>query len=73
MTPASSEAKPKCKTHGTFLEDTDCPRCRGNGYTDSDIEELDNPASWHDGRCHTCGGTGEVKEWYCPDCEVEDD
>ena len=61
----------ECQKHKVPLEDVDCPRCRGNGATDSDLDELDNPISWHDGKCHYCKGHGILAAASCPDCEQE--
>ena len=48
-----------------------CYRCGGNGYTDHDLEEMDNPIAWHnDGNCWQCRGTGNGS-LECPLCEEE--
>ena len=49
----------------------ECRRCDGNGYTESDIEEMYEPLAWHsDGRCYMCRGTGKGF-LECPICEEE--
>lgn len=49
----------------------DCHRCGGNGFMDSDLEDMDDPISWHsDGRCYSCRGTGDGF-LECPDCEED--
>ena len=61
-----------CEKHKTAYEDVDCYRCGGDGHTQSDIEEMDNPIAWHDdGNCYMCKGTGSLLNWSCPDCEQE--
>ena len=60
-----------CEKHKVPYEDTDCGRCNGNGYTDSDIEDMDNPIEWADGNCFQCKGSGVLKDWSCPTCDEE--
>jgi hypothetical protein len=49
----------------------ECYRCGGDGYTDSDIDEMNDPMSWHsDGNCWQCKGTGRGF-LECHVCEME--
>ena len=50
-----------CKKHPKVqMTRGDCGRCGGDGYTDRDLEDKDDPTTWHnDGRCHQCRGTGQ--------------
>lgn len=61
----------KCTKHNVDLEDTDCSRCGGNGYTESDIDDFHNPIEWHSGDCYVCKGSGILKKWVCHLCEEE--
>ena len=61
-----------CKTH-TSVEMTvgTCGRCDGDGYTESDLEDIGDPTKWHDkGTCYQCGGTGHGF-LECDVCERE--
>ncbi len=64
-----------CKTHSDIkLDDSDCPRCDGEGFTDSDVEAMDDPLDWHsDGACYSCKGSGVWKNSYCWKCENDSD
>ena len=61
----------KCKTHiDVTLEDDECGRCGGNGYTEQDIEDMNNPVEWHNtGNCWQCKGTGMWKKSLCWKCQ----
>lgn len=69
---SDEHSKPKCSRHGNELMDGPCGRCGGDGYTEFDIDEMDNPLAWHDdGSCWQCKGTGVWKKSFCIDCEHE--
>lgn len=37
-----------------------CNRCDGDGFTEFDLDEMDNPLAWHNkGDCYQCNGTGQ--------------
>jgi len=59
-----------CEKHKCEMTIADCPRCRGDGYTETDLEAMDNPIEWHDGRCWQCKGTGSCG-FECDWCELE--
>lgn len=61
-----------CEKHTTTKKTVgDCSRCDGDGFTQSDLEDMDDPTSWHnDGRCRRCKGTGEGF-LICETCEEE--
>lgn len=64
--------KPKCEKHKMVMEFGDCGRCRGNGYTESDIEDLDDPLTFHaDGSCYQCKGSGVSPFPSCETCDEE--
>lgn len=58
-----------CEVHKIPLGKVACHRCDGDGYTEWDIEERDNPLSSSDGSCYRCRGSGTVTG--CADCEEE--
>lgn len=60
-----SEA-PICEKHKVKMGIGECYRCGGDGYTDQDIEDMDNPLEFSDGNCWQCKGTG--RGFY--DCEL---
>lgn len=62
----------KCKTHlQTDMVIGDCYRCGGNGFTDSDLDDMDNPLEWHNsGQCYACKGAGKGF-LECPVCEED--
>lgn len=63
----------KCEKHKIEMIRPDCHRCRGNGYTDSDIEDMDNPIEWHNsGDCWQCKGSGAAPWLVCEFCEEDE-
>ena len=61
-----------CEKHKIAKYYDDCDRCNGNGYTDFDIEEMDNPISFHsNGDCYVCKGSGRAPYKSCELCEEE--
>lgn len=61
-----------CKKHTkTKLVVGDCYRCGGEGFTQRDIDDMNDPLEWHnDGNCFQCKGTGNGF-LECPDCEED--
>ena len=61
-----------CRQHPKIkMQIGDCPRCGGEGYTQYDLDEMDNPIAWHnDGTCWQCKGTGRGF-LECEVCEEE--
>jgi DnaJ-class molecular chaperone len=61
-----------CEKHNQPFVDSDCTRCGGNGYTESDIEDMQDPISFHsNGECYRCKGSGVLISWSCPVCDDE--
>lgn len=73
MTAKQSSEIPTCSKHNVPLEDDDCNRCGGNGYTEEDLEEQDDPLLCGNGTCYRCNGSGILIAWNCPECEFEHD
>lgn len=61
----------ECKTHKIPFQDSDCPRCGGNGYTESDIDDFNDPFTSSSGCCYVCKGSGVLKKSFCEECEME--
>lgn len=61
-----------CEKHkSTKKEIGICSRCDGDGFTESDLEDMNDPTTWHnDGRCRQCKGTGNGF-LECPICEED--
>jgi len=49
-----------CKDHPKIkMQVGVCNRCDGDGYTESDLEDMGDPLLWHNaGTCYQCKGTG---------------
>lgn len=61
-----------CEKHKMAKSYGDCDRCDGRGYTQFDLDEADNPLSWHsDGHCYVCKGSGRAPYKMCELCEQE--
>lgn len=60
-----------CEKHGSEMEYGDCSRCRGEGQTEEDYEDMMCPITWHNGRCYVCGGSGQSPFPSCYFCDEE--
>ncbi len=60
-----------CKKHKVQKYYADCSRCDGDGYTQSDLDDLDDPLSFSDGSCYACKGSGRANYKTCEECELE--
>ena len=61
-----------CKKHPKEkMSHGDCHRCGGNGFTDGDLEDTDDPTTWHNsGNCYSCKGSG-LGFLECEICEED--
>lgn len=65
-----SEPQKICEKQKSIMTKAECPRCTGNGYTESAIDDRDNPLEFSNGDCWQGKGTG-ICGVECEDCERE--